>query len=1245
MLESEKCNFAALSCIGETYELLGETVLSTSYYRSAVVDCNSTDLSTLLRYTNILLESGEGEGEGGEDEVEECKLNIIDNESRSNNKYKMILDILSPYVTESIHIISYKKSSHARSIDMYIRILLNYVRASVNSVSTNRKICKSECNSVRNSSKHCDDYNKNNEKENYDNNNKSNNDDKNNNNNFSNNNSNINDNDNQSNDNYNFKIQESISILETIAFHFPTNIDSLKLLHSLLIRSRNYLKSLEISKKIVINYPTSCFGHYLMGRSLLELNRSKESISALNVSIMLHKKKESKSTEIGIKSELKEKFISIFGKVQSNKNEKIEIQNPEFFLLRSKFLLAMAHFSLLEYVRSVPLLISVIEIIESGTVEEDKSFLPGTFLSGSSGTFFEVDNYYLEKNAYCALGSSYYFTEDYFGAYVPLLRCTALIKKFLMGNNLMDFDDDGNTEDLRELSSGRERAEKMEIMNENREEKGDIVYSNTKVNIALRQEVKKRNEGSRNKVDEETNTKINEKYFVFASEKWSQLSQVQHFLEFKEESVNSKLIAIKISKKMEIKSSKNFHDNVNNEKYEENKNIKNKAYLGEEKFSVNENMNLVNDVKKWEEKVKVKEREDEKEEEKKMEKEKTKEKEEEEEKMKMKEREDEKEEEKKMKKEKTKEKEEEEEKMKMKEREDEKEEEKEKTKEKEEEEKEEEKIKLKEGMRKVEDSTALFEDDAQITLLADKVTATRTTSTSTSTSTGLITEEENVEVALKSTSAAVTMTMEIESITQTKTAKEGTRNNIDDSLIMNDDRRKNHNENGKKNSDIDRNGIEIENRNENKTKISTTDLMAKEVSDVIDLSTASKAIKNQEHSIEVAEHSDDLSNTTHELKDSLPQKLPQISNEINIMNKQGEGNKVPVEGEKEKEEEEKEKEKEETDNDKEKEEMESESNLQIGSVETKAERELEKDKEETYNNEGNRMVENKDKNMSKMEIETEIGTKIEIETEIGTKIEIETEIGTKMEIETEIGTKMEIETEIGTKIEIETEIGTKIEIEDGSAVNRSVSISPSSDSDSVSVVTFDSFSIDDMITCDTTKNDKTSGNTISGVTSTGVITSDDIATNIDDDSSHDANTKNLSTTITADAITSNLSTLLPIPPVPTLSPLLVPLLPPPLPSSSSSPPPPLPPSPPPPPPVPSPAAIRVASQYMKMAAAYVTRGDYELALKQLSKAEKKAEFFLDIFMMRGQVYEALGQVRRKEKKCLVYVLFVLYCLV
>ena len=1174
MLESEKCNFAALSCIGETYELLGETVLSTSYYRSAVVDCNSTDLSTLLRYTNILLESEEGEGEGGEDEVEECKLNIIDNESRSNNKYKMILDILSPYVTESIHIISYKKSSHARSIDMYIRILLNYVRASVNSVSTNRKICKSECNSVRNSSKHCDDYNKNNEKENYDNNNKSNNDDKNNNNNFSNNNSNINDNDNQSNDNYNFKIQESISILETIAFHFPTNIDSLKLLHSLLIRSRNYLKSLEISKKIVINYPTSCFGHYLMGRSLLELNRSKESISALNVSIMLHKKKESESTEIGIKSELKEKFISIFGKVQSNKNEKIEIQNPEFFLLRSKFLLAMAHFSLLEYVRSVPLLISVIEIIESGTVEEDKSFLPGTFLSGSSGTFFEVDNYYLEKNAYCALGSSYYFTEDYFGAYVPLLRCTALIKKFLMGNNLMDFDDDGNTEDLRELSSGRERAEKMEIMNENREEKGDIVYSNTKVNIALRQEVKKRNEGSRNKVDEETNTKINEKYFVFASEKWNQLSQVQHFLEFKEESVNSKLIAIKISKKMEIKSSKNFHDNVNNEKYEENKNIKNKAYLGEEKVSVNENMNLVNDVKKWEEKMKMKEREDEKEEEKKMEKEKTKEKEEEEEKMK----------------------------MKMKERED---------------EKEEEKVKVKEGMRKVEDSTALFEDDAQITLLADKVTATRTTSTSTST--GLITEEENVEVALKSTSAAVTMTMEIESITQTKTAKEGTRNNIDDSLIMNDDRRKNHNENGKKNSDIDRNGIEIENRNENKTKISTTDLMAKEVSDVIDLSTASKAIKNQEHSIEVAEHSDDLSNTTHELKDSLPQKLPQISNEINIMNKQGEGNKVPVEGEKEKEEEEKEKEKEkeETDNDKEKEEMESESNLQIGSVETKAERELEKDKEETYNNEGNRMVENKAKNMSKMEIETEIGT--------------------------------------------------KIEIEDGSAVNRSVSISPSSDSDSdsVSVVTFDPFSIDDVITCDTTKNDKTSGNTTSGVTSTGVITSDDktsgntisgvtstdvitsddIATNIDDDSSHDANTKNLSTTITADAITSNLSTLLPIPPVPTLSPLLVPLLPPPLPSSSSTPPPPLPPSPPPPPPVPSPAAIRVASQYMKMAAAYVTRGDYELALKQLSKAEKKAEFFLDIFMMRGQVYEALGQVRRKEKKCLVYVLFVLYCLV
>ena len=63
-----------------------------------------------------------------------------------------------------------------------------------------------------------------------------------------------------------------------------------------------------------------------------------------------------------------------------------------------------------------------------------------------------------------------------------------------------------------------------------------------------------------------------------------------------------------------------------------------------------------------------------------------------------------------------------------------------------------------------------------------------------------------------------------------------------------------------------------------------------------------------------------------------------------------------------------------------------------------------------------------------------------------------------------------------------------------------------------------------------------------------------------------------------------------------------------------------------PPPVSSAAAIRVASQYLKIAAAYISRGDYELALKQLSKAEKKAEYYSDIYMIRAQVYEALGQV-------------------
>ena len=64
------------------------------------------------------------------------------------------------------------------------------------------------------------------------------------------------------------------------------------------------------------------------------------------------------------------------------------------------------------------------------------------------------------------------------------------------------------------------------------------------------------------------------------------------------------------------------------------------------------------------------------------------------------------------------------------------------------------------------------------------------------------------------------------------------------------------------------------------------------------------------------------------------------------------------------------------------------------------------------------------------------------------------------------------------------------------------------------------------------------------------------------------------------------------------------------------------------PPPPTPAEIRMASQYMMIASAYIGRGDYELALNQLAKAEKKAENYPDMYMLRASVYQALGQVRK-----------------
>ena len=51
---------------------------------------------------------------------------------------------------------------------------------------------------------------------------------------------------------------------------------------------------------------------------------------------------------------------------------------------------------------------------------------------------------------------------------------------------------------------------------------------------------------------------------------------------------------------------------------------------------------------------------------------------------------------------------------------------------------------------------------------------------------------------------------------------------------------------------------------------------------------------------------------------------------------------------------------------------------------------------------------------------------------------------------------------------------------------------------------------------------------------------------------------------------------------------------------------------------------RVASQYILMARAYMSRGLYELAIKQLAKAFKRAPAFPDVFMVRAEAYLALG---------------------
>ena len=45
--------------MAESHQLLGANALARTYYESAVFDCNFTEMTVILKYTNLLLQYGE----------------------------------------------------------------------------------------------------------------------------------------------------------------------------------------------------------------------------------------------------------------------------------------------------------------------------------------------------------------------------------------------------------------------------------------------------------------------------------------------------------------------------------------------------------------------------------------------------------------------------------------------------------------------------------------------------------------------------------------------------------------------------------------------------------------------------------------------------------------------------------------------------------------------------------------------------------------------------------------------------------------------------------------------------------------------------------------------------------------------------------------------------------------------------------------------------------------------------------
>lgn len=396
----DKCYPSALHCVGASYLQLNDINKARAAYVTALEFCNATDAPTLNGFSLCFLEL---DGKNLHNTVSEEFIRS------KNDDYTAILNALSPHELTYLNRFSAMKITNDSERDMYVQLLLNYVRALLNSASVSPDCLTSEVvkgddhakKSVSSASSHTNNYKNENMNKNENKHGNSN---------------SIASEEYHTNGMINLErnniagivaedtpysalstesaahcsrcISKAIYILRLITTALPTHPTSAQLLHSIFNGHAMHTESLKVAKRFMGSTPTYHLGHYLMGSSLLESHRQIEAISALDVAVMLN---------------------------TDTKEENCDM------LMKTKFLTAMAHIDGKAYVTAVPLLRDVVHIMESRTFSKESDLYPGMFRGGR--TELRVGRNDLERNTYCALGTALSYVRDNLGAYVALLKC------------------------------------------------------------------------------------------------------------------------------------------------------------------------------------------------------------------------------------------------------------------------------------------------------------------------------------------------------------------------------------------------------------------------------------------------------------------------------------------------------------------------------------------------------------------------------------------------------------------------------------------------------------------------------------------------------------------------------------------------------------------------------------------------------------------------------------------------------